>query len=99
MLASDAVRRGVVLSLVTGVAQAYLELRELDLELEIAHRNVDSFQKMYELFGRQFRGGVASKLDSLRAEGALAQAEALVPQVEQRIREKENQLAVLLARA
>ena len=99
MLASDAVRRGVVLSLVTGVAQAYLELRELDLELEIAHRNVESFQKMHDLFSRQFRGGVASKLDSLRAEGALAQAEALVPQVEQRIREKENQLAVLLARA
>jgi outer membrane protein, multidrug efflux system len=99
MLASDAMRRGVVLSLVTGVAQAYLELRELDLELEIAHRNVDSFQKMQELFSRQFRGGVASKLDSLRAEGALAHAEALVPQVEQRIREKENQLAVLLGRA
>jgi hypothetical protein len=57
MLASDAVRRGVVLSLVTGVAQAYLELRELDLELEIAHRNVESFQKMHDLFSRQFRGG------------------------------------------
>jgi multidrug efflux system outer membrane protein len=35
MLASEAFRRGVVLSLVTGVAQAYFELRELDLELAI----------------------------------------------------------------
>ena len=42
---------------------------------------------------------MASKLDSLRAEAALAQAAALVPHVEQRIREKENELAVLLARA
>jgi multidrug efflux system outer membrane protein len=98
MLASDAVRRGVVLSLVTGVAQAYLELRELDLELEIANRTVQSFQSTFELFGRQFRGGVTSKLDSLRAEAALAQAQSTVPLVEQRIRAKENQLAVLLGR-
>jgi len=99
MLASDAIRRGVVLSLVTGVAQAYLELRELDLELEISNRTVESFQKTLDLFSRQFRGGVTSKLDSLRAEAALAQAQATVPLVEQRIRAKENQLAVLLGRA
>jgi multidrug efflux system outer membrane protein len=98
MLASDAVRRGVVLSLVTGVAQAYLELRELDLELEIANRNVQSFQSTFELFNRQFRGGVSSRLDSLRAEAALAQAQSTVPLIEQRIRAKENQLAVLLGR-
>jgi multidrug efflux system outer membrane protein len=98
MLASDAVRRGVVLSLVTGVAQAYLELRELDLELEISNRNVAAFQGTFDLFGRQFRGGVASKLDSLRAEAALAQAQSTVPLVEARIRAKENQLAVLLGR-
>jgi len=98
MLASDAARRGVVLSLVTGVAQAYLELRELDLELEITHRNVDAFQGTYDLFTRQFRGGVASKLDSLRAQAALEQATSIIPQVQQRIREKENQLAVLLGR-
>ena len=98
LLASDAVRRGVVLSLVTGIAQSYLELRELDLELEISQRTVRSFQATYELFDRQFRGGVTSKLDALRAEGALAQAAATVPLVEQRIRAKENEIAVLLGR-
>jgi multidrug efflux system outer membrane protein len=99
MLASDAVRRGVVLSLVTGVAQAYLELRELDLELEISNRTVKSFQDMFDLFDRQFRGGVTSRLDPLRAEAALAQAQSTVPIIEARIRAKENQLAVLLGRA
>jgi len=93
------VRRGVVLSLETGVAQAYLELRELDHELEISNHTVDSFQQMYELFTRQYKGGVASKLDSLRAEGALAQAASTVPVVEAQIRAKENELAVLLGRA
>ena len=98
MLASDAVRRGVVLSLVTGVAQAYLELRELDLELEISNRNVQSFQATYELFERQYQGGVTSILDPLRGEAALAQVAATVPDTELRILEKENALSVLLGR-
>ncbi len=98
MLASDAVRRGVVLSLVTGVAQAYLELRELDLELEISNRNVQSFQETYELFERQYRGGVASILDPLRGEAALAQVASTVADTELRILVKENALSVLLGR-
>jgi len=96
MLASDAVRRGVVLSLVTGVAQAYLELRELDLELEISKRNEKSFEETYQLFQRQYQGGVASLLDPLRGEAALAQVAATVPITEERIVAKENQLAVLV---
>jgi multidrug efflux system outer membrane protein len=98
MLASDAVRQGVVLSLVTGVAQAYLELRELDFALEIAKRNVASFQETYDLFQRQYRGGVTSKLDPLRGEAALAQAASTVPDIERRIVAKENELSVLLGR-
>ena len=37
-----------------------------------------------DLFQRQFTGGVASKLDALRGEAALAQAAATVPALEQR---------------
>jgi multidrug efflux system outer membrane protein len=98
MLASDAVRRGVVLSLVTAVAQAYLELRELDLELEISNRTVESFQETFELFTRQYEGGVTSKLDPLRGEAALAQAASTVPDIEARIVAKENEISVLLGR-
>ena len=98
MLADDAVRRGVVLSLVTDVAQAYFELRELDLELEIAHRSAESFATTRDLFQRQYRGGVTSKLDPLRGEAALAQAASTLPNIEARIVAKENQLSVLVGR-
>ena len=98
LFASDAVRRGVVLSLVSGVATSYFELRELDLELEIAHDAVSSFQETLDLFNRRFRGGVASKLDPLRAEAALAQVAALVPDTENRIVAKENEISVLVGR-
>ena len=96
MLAEEAFRRGVVLSLVAGVAQAYFELRELDLELEIANRTVGSFEETLEIFERQFQGGVASRLDPLRAEAARAQAAAAIPDLERRIVAKENELSVLI---
>jgi multidrug efflux system outer membrane protein len=99
MLATEAVRRGVVLSLVTGVAQSYLELRELDLELEIARSNEGVFRETRDLFQRQFTGGVASKLDALRGEAALAQVAATVPALEQQIVAKENEISVLVGRA
>ncbi len=98
LLATEAVRRGVVLSLVTGVAQAYFELRELDLEREITMRAIESFRETRDLFERQFLGGVTSKLDYLRGEAALAQASAALPDLERRIVAKENELSVLLGR-
>jgi multidrug efflux system outer membrane protein len=98
LLATEAFRRGVVLSLVAEVAQAYFELRELDLELEIARATVESFQETLDIFERQYRGGVASRLDALRAEAALAQAAASIPDLERRIFAKEGQLSVLTGR-
>jgi multidrug efflux system outer membrane protein len=98
LLATEAFRRGVVLSLVSAVALAWFELLELDRELEIARESVISFQEMRDMFERQFLGGVVSKLDSLRAEAALAQATARVPELERQIVAKENELSVLLGR-
>jgi outer membrane protein, multidrug efflux system len=44
LLATNDVRRGVVLSLVSEVATSYLTLRELDVELEIARQATKTFQ-------------------------------------------------------
>jgi outer membrane protein, multidrug efflux system len=98
LLATEAFRRGVVLSLVTGVAQAYFELRELDLELEITRRTTESFRETRDLFERQFRGGVTSKLDYLRGEAALAQAAAAVPSSSAASSPRRTSSSVLLGR-
>lgn len=99
LLAAEDVRRAVVLSLVTGVAQAYLELRELDLELEIALRTRESFAATLQLFERQLRGGVGNKLATSRAAASLEATIATIPEVERQIVAKENQLSILLGRA
>lgn len=99
LLATEAFERGVRLSLVAGVAQAYFELRELDLELEIARRSADAFEATRDLFLRQFEGGAASRLAVERAEAAFAETLATIPALESQIVAKENELSVLLGRA
>jgi len=99
LFATEDVQRGVILSLVTGVAQAYFELRELDDELAIAKRTRDSFQQTLDLFTRQLVGGVGNKLATSRAAAALASTAASIPDLERQIVAKENQISILLGRS
>ena len=98
LLASEEGRRIVYLSLVSDVARAYLELRALDEDLQIAKNTSKSFQSTYDLFYKKFEGGAASALDTSRAEGALANVLAQIPDLERQIQAKENQLSLLLGR-
>ncbi len=98
LLANEEAKRGVMLSLVSDVAQAYFELLELDLQLEIAKRTTRSFGDSLAIFRRRLEGGVASRLETSRAEASLASTAATVPNLEQLIAIKENQINVLLGR-
>jgi outer membrane protein, multidrug efflux system len=97
-LASEEARRGVLLALVSDVAIAYFELRELDAELVIARRTTAAFQDTYDLFDRQLRGGAVSALETARAEALLGQVSAQIPEIERAIVAKENQINLLLGR-
>lgn len=98
-VASEQGRRAVLLSLVGGVAQSYLELLEFDLRLEIARRNVKAFEGTVEIFRQRLEGGTASRLEAARAEGALATTAAAIPELERRIAIQENQIHLLLGSA
>lgn len=98
ILASEEAKRGVMLSLVSDVAQAYFELLELDLQLEIARRTAESFRDSLDIFRRRLEGGVASRLETARAAASLAQTAATVPNLERLIVLKENQINLLLGR-
>jgi multidrug efflux system outer membrane protein len=97
-LASEEGRRAVSLALVAEVAAAYFDLRQLDAELDIAHRTLAAFQNTFDLFNRRLEGGTASALETSRAEALLANESAQIPLIEQAIVAKENQLNVLLGR-
>ena len=97
-LSTSEARRGVLLSVVSEVTQAYFELRELDAELEIARRTTEAFRGTYDLFNRRLAGGVASQLEVSRAEAALSVAAAAIPNLERQIVAQENLLCFLLGR-
>jgi multidrug efflux system outer membrane protein len=98
LLASEEGRRAVLLSLVSDVAQAYFELLELDTRLAIARQSTDAYQGTFKLFQDRLEFGVASQLQTARAEGNLAQAAASIPEIESQIAAKENQISTLLGR-
>jgi len=91
-------RRGVHLSAVAQVAQAYFELRELDARLAIARSTTAAFQETRDLFNRRLTGGAASALETARAEAALASASAFIPSLERQIQAQENLLSFLVGR-
>ena len=97
-LATEEAQRGVTISLVSSVAQAYFELLELDLQLEIARRNTQSFADTLQIFTVRLEQGVASKLETASAEGLLTATAANIPELERQIVLKENQINVLLGR-
>jgi multidrug efflux system outer membrane protein len=97
-LAAEAARRGVLLTLVSDVAQAYFEMLDLDRELEITHRTTASFADTLDLFQRRYRGGIGTLLEVSRAEAALTQARAQIPNLERQVVARENQISTLLGR-
>jgi outer membrane protein, multidrug efflux system len=98
LFATEDARRGVWLTLVSNLAQAYFELLALDVRLQIARNSTEAYQRTYDLFLDRFNLGVASKLETSRAQGALGDAQATIPQLESDIVAKENQISILLGK-
>jgi multidrug efflux system outer membrane protein len=98
LLATEDARRGVWLTLVSDLAQAYFQLLSLDVQLHVARNSVQAYRGTYDIFQDRFEFGVASKLETSRALGALGDAQATVPQLESQIVAKENQISILLGK-
>ncbi len=99
LLASEDVQRFVIMTLVSDVATAYFQLRELDLELEISRRTLASRQGSLRLVTARQQGGVAALIDVRQAEVLLYTAAENIPDVERRIAQTENLISLLLGRA
>lgn len=96
LLASEEARRTVVTTMVSDVATAYFQLRELDLELEIARRTLESRRTALQLVQAREKAGVASLLEVRQAETLLYTAAAIIPTLERRIAQTENLISVLI---
>jgi len=96
LLATEDARRFVIMTLVSDVATAYFQLRELDLELEISRRTLASRQDSLRLVKLRQEGAVAAMMDVRQAEVLLYTAAETIPDLERRIEQTENAIAILL---
>lgn len=89
--------RNTVLSVVVStVATAYLQLRELDLELDISQRTLTTRQESLRIIKLRADAGVATELDLREAEQLVYSATAAIPDVQRRIEQQENFINFLL---
>ncbi|MFZ2198189.1 MAG: efflux transporter outer membrane subunit [Thermodesulfovibrionales bacterium] len=98
LLSTEEAQRTVILTLVTSVASTYIDLRDLDKQLVIAHQTAKSREESYDLFQKRFEGGVISELELNQVKSEYEQALSTIPQFEKNIAQVENFLSTLLGR-
>ncbi len=98
LLAQSASREAVRLLIINKVANAYIELCELDQRLAISQRTLSGRQKSLHLAQARFRAGVVSRIDQRQAESEYQSVVSQIYQLEQSVVQKENALSLLLGR-
>jgi len=96
LLNAEENRKAVVTTLVSEVATAYLSMRELDYELEISRRTLQTREESLNLTKSRQSGGVSTLLDLRQAEQLVDTAAQAIPGIEQQIEQTENQIRLLL---
>ena len=98
LLSADDTRKAVVTTLVAEVAIDYFTLRELDDELDISRRTLDTRHESLRLIQSRQGGGVATLLDLRQAQQLVYSASETIPTLHEQIEQTENRISLLLAR-
>ena len=92
-------QRGVINALVADVATTWFRLREIDEEIAIIQRTIESQSASLELVRSLKRNGVASATEEMQALSQLAATRSQLPQAELTRVQTENLLRLLLGDA
>lgn len=94
--AAEENRRDVLVTLLAEVARNYVDLRGLQRQLAVAHRNIQAQQETLDLTQARFQAGLTSELDVAQARALLATTQSQVPTLETAARQTMHRLGVLL---
>jgi multidrug efflux system outer membrane protein len=98
LLATEWGEKAVIATVVSDVAAAYFQLLELDSELEISRRALDSRRESLRLVEIRAKGGNTSLMDVRQSEQLVYTAAAAIPDFERRIEQEENFISILLGK-
>ncbi len=96
LLAREDAQRGVIITLISSVARAYVELRGLDKQLTIAEDTLKSRIYSLDLATERYKEGLTSELPVKQAQADFDTARIQKLQLEILIPQKENELSVLI---
>ncbi len=95
---SEMDRRAVYITLVADVAQFYFDLRELDLELEIARHTLQLNDDTVRFYRSRYESGISNRLEVEQAVANRGRTATVIPELERRIAVQENLINYLLGR-
>ena len=98
LLNAEENRKAVVTTLVSDVATDYFSLLQLDYELEISQRTLETRRDSLRLVQERTGGGVATLLDLRQAEQLVSSAAQTIPTLQQQIEQTENQISLLVGK-
>ena len=98
ILASEEARRSVILTLVTSVANSYVNLLDFDKQLEVTRITAKTYKEAYDLFKLRFEYGIVSEMEVSQTKSQYELAMSNIPFFEKAIAQQENALCVLLGR-
>ena len=98
LAAAEEDRRAVLTTIVSDVATAYYNLRELDFELDIAKRTLKSRQDSLHIIKLRQEQGVSNLLELRQAEELVYNATETIPDLEKQIEQQENFICVLIGK-
>lgn len=95
LLATEEARKVVLSDIVSNIAIAYFQLRNLDNQLLIAQQTLEARQKSYDIINARFMAGYVSEVDKVQIEQQVAIAEAEIPRIKRDITYQENTISIL----
>ncbi len=92
-------RRTVVLTLIGSVAESYILLKQLSLQLETATKIMELRKEALAIAQYRFEGGLTSKIEVDQAISVYEETVAVVKELEKRVPQQENLLSFLLGQS
>ena len=99
LLASEAARDTVRITLAAQVVQSYFALAGLDAQLAATRRMLEGRRETLKLQGLRLKAGVISEFELNQVEAELAATEAQLPDLARQRKQQQNALTLLLGRS
>jgi NodT family efflux transporter outer membrane factor (OMF) lipoprotein len=96
--AAEESTRGVLITVIGDVGLNYLDLRGLQKQLAVARDNLRLQEQTLALTRDRFKAGLASELDTTRAQAQAANTASLIPLLEQDIQRSVHRLSILIGK-